>query len=358
MPNINETLRAIRDDFRRNLNLKLILDRFNIDLSFSYLNLDLKCPILIAPGPLTQSLSRIKEAADAGYGGVVLKSVVGEDRHGNASMKMLRKRSTFARWVYDDEGNPIFHWNGGLDLRDLREYLKFAREAFRFGRERDFPVIPSFLCHLPKSLDEEWRVEEWEYTTRMLVESASIYYGDLPVIMEIDFCPFLKRERLAVDREVVLRWYREAPKLVKEASSNVQVVPKLLNLDFGLDFQMEMIRAARDGGADGIVIANRFFRKYTAKDTGETYFTAHGGMELRLLNQRQIREAKRIADMPISATGGTYSGRHIIEYLSLGAQNVQVLTYVMKRGFEEAFEDLIFNPKDGFVKLILEGEIG
>ena len=39
MPGINETLGAIRDDFRRNLNLKVILDRFNIDISFSYLSL-------------------------------------------------------------------------------------------------------------------------------------------------------------------------------------------------------------------------------------------------------------------------------------------------------------------------------
>jgi len=350
------TLERIKKEFSKgNINLKKLLEReFDIDVSASYLGLNLRNPIIIAPGPLSQSTSQIKRAAKAGYGGMVLKSVVGEDKDGNASMKALRRKSSFARWVYDEEGNPIFHWNGGLDPRRFEDYLAFAREAFKLGKKIKFPLVASFLCHLPKNVDEEWKVEEWEYTTKELVEAARILYGDSPVILEIDFCPFLKREKLAVNKATVLRWYREAPIFIKEVSSNVRVVPKLLNLDFGLDFQIEMAKAARDGDADGVVIANRFFRKYVVKETGEEYFTAHGGRELRILNQRQIREVRKVLDIPISATGGTYSGRHIAEYLKLGAQNVQVLTYVMKNGFERAFENLMFNSKDGFVTLILK----
>jgi len=356
MSRLHVSLDRLRKKFKEgNVNLGKMLEReFDVEISTSYLGLNLKNPILIAPGPLSQSVSQIKRAANSGYGGMVLKSVVGEDKNGNASMKALRKRSTFARWVYDDEGNPVFHWNGGLDLRSFREYLSFAREAFKIGRKEDFPLIASFLCHLPKDVDEEWKIEEWEYTTKKLVETAQTLYRDSPVILEIDFCPFLKREKLATDKATVLRWYRETPRLIKETSSNVYVVPKLLNLDFGFDFQMEMVKAAKDGGADGIVIANRFFRRYSVKETGEEYFTAHGGVELRILNQQQIREAKKILDIPISATGGTYSGKHIVEYLKIGAKNVQVLTYVMKNGFERAFEDLMFNLKDGFVTLILK----
>jgi len=70
--------------------------------------------MIIAPGSLSHSISQIKRAAKAGYGGLVLKSVVGEDKDGNASMKFMRRKSTFARWVCDEEGNPIFHWNGDL----------------------------------------------------------------------------------------------------------------------------------------------------------------------------------------------------------------------------------------------------
>jgi len=356
MSELHMILERIKKEFEKgDLNLSKMLEKeFDIDISASYLDLNLRNPILIAPGPLSQNISQIKRAAKADYGGMVLKSVVGEDKDGNASMKIMRRKSTFARWVYDEEGNPVFHWNGGLDPRSLEDYLSFAREAFKLGKKEEFPLIASFLCHLPKDADEEWKVKEWEYTTKKMVEAARILYGDSPVIFEIDFCPFLKRERLAVNKATVLKWYREAPRLIKEASSNVYVVPKLLNLDFGFDFQMEMVKAAKEGGADGVVIANRFFRKYAVKETGEEYFTAHGGRELRVRNQRQIREAKKILDIPISATGGTYSGRHVSEYLKIGAQNVQALTYVMKNGFERAFESLMFNPKDGFVTLLLK----
>ncbi len=330
-----------------------IMEMFEIDLSASYLGLKLRNPLIIAPGPLSQSLFHVKRAAKSGFGGMVLKSVVGEDKNGNASMKFLRAKPTFAKWVEDEEGNPVFHWNGGLDQRCLNDYLKFIKSAFHLGKKMEFPLILSFLCHLPKDVDEEWKVEEWEYTVKKLCEAALIMYKDSPVLFEIDFCPFLKRERLAVDKEVVKRWYREAPKIIKNGSSNIKVAPKILNLDFGLDFQKEMVKAAREGGADGVVIANRFYLKYVDNEENKEYFTAHGGKALREMNQRLINETKEIPNLAISATGGIYSGKHAHEYLMLGAQNVQLLTFVMKNGFEESFRKLLFSPNDGFIASVL-----
>lgn len=327
---------------------------FGVDLSATYLGLELKNPMIVAPGPLSHSVLQIERAARAGYGGMVLKSVVGEDKNGNASMKALRTKPNFAKWASDAEGNPVYHWNGGLDLRNLEEYLRFAEKAFELGKNLGFPLIASFMCHLPKERDEEWKVEEWEYTARKLCKAASIMYGDRPAIFEIDFCPFLKREKLAVDQETVLRWYREAPKMVKDAIPDAKVAPKILNLDFGLDFQTDMMKTAKQGGADGVVVANRFFKKYVDGTTKEEYFTAHGGKELREMNQMQIKEAKKNVDIPISATGGTYSGKHIYEYLSLGAQNIQLVTYLMRNGFEEPFKNLLFNPEDGLIATILK----
>ncbi|MBS7657036.1 hypothetical protein KEJ33_03840 [Candidatus Bathyarchaeota archaeon] len=327
---------------------------FGITLLSTYLDFELKSPIIVAPGPLSQTTSQIVRAATSGFGGMVLKSVVGEDKYGNSSMKMLRTKPTFARWVSDDEGNPVYHWNGGLDQRTFTEYLKFAEKSFKIGEELKFAIIPSFLCHLPKDIEkEDWKVEEWEYTVTKLSEAALPLYKDRKITFEIDFCPFLKREKLAVDKKTILHWYRETPKLVKENCPNSYVVPKIMNLDFGLDFQIEMIKAAKQGGADCVVIANRFFRKFVDPDTKESYFTAHGGRELRIINQGQIAKAKEAVNIPISATGGTYSGKHVYEYLSLGAQNVQLVTYVMKYGFEESFKNIMFNMQDGLLAALV-----
>jgi len=353
---IRDTLACLEKDYvkgRTRIVEEAVKKELGVDLSASYLGLRLRNPLVIAPGPLSQSLRQIERAARAGYGGMVLKSVIGEDKNGNASMRMLRTKPTFVRWVEDEEGNPVYHWNGGLDLRNLSDYLKFAEKAFRLGRDLRFPLVASFLCHLPKERDEEWKVDEWEFTVRKLCEAASVMYEDEPIVMEIDFCPFLKREKLAVDEETVLRWYREAPELVKEAASIARVVPKVLNLDFGLDFQVEIVKAAERCGVDGVVIANRFFTRYSDPRTEEEYFTAHGGKELRLVNQRQISEVKKTLDISVSATGGTYTGRHVHEYLQLGAENVQALTYIMRKGFEASFRDLMFNRENGLIVSVI-----
>ncbi len=281
-----------------------------------------------------------------------MKSVVGEDAKGNASMKKLR-RTSLGKWVFDEEGDPVFHWKGGLDTRNFTEYLEFAKKAYETGKNHDVPIIASFLCHLPSGVEEEWNVEEWSYTARKLYEAGYIH-------MEIDFCPFLKEEETAKKKESVLRWYREAPKLVKEASPEIRVISKILNLDLGksreakMKFQEEMVRAAVDGEADAVTIANRFFIKgYVNRETGEVYDTTHGGKRLREMNQELIRRVRASGvKKPISATGGTYTGQHVFEYLSLGAQNVQVFTYVFYNGLEKAIKNLLWNPQKGLAAIL------
>ncbi len=327
--------------------------RFGVDLSACYLDLELKNPVILAPGPLSQRVSQIERACRAGYGAIVLKSVVGEDEHGNASMSFLRRKPSFMKWYIDREVDPegrypTIHWNGGLDTRRFPEYLEFAEKAYDVGERFNVPLIASILCHLVSDPDEEWNVDEWIYTVERMCEIGYRYF-------EIDFCPFLKGERRAEDKETVLRWYREAPKIIREAPYDVKVIPKILNLDFGLDFQVEMVKAAFDGGSDGVTIANRLYRTFREGGSGRVYGSSHGGLELKRRNQEQIRELKRRSiNIPISATGGVYTGRDIIEYLNLGSQNVQVLTYIMMSGFERALYNLLLDPRDGVVAVLIQ----
>ncbi|MCS7119772.1 MAG: hypothetical protein RMJ07_05590 [Nitrososphaerota archaeon] len=344
---IDEELKKLRERFEANPSgiEEAVREEFGIDLSARYVDMELRNPIILAPGPLSQYPEQIERAIRAGFGAIVLKSVVGEDKHGNASMHFLRRKPTFMRWFYDKDDvsrlYPILHWDGGLDLRTLPEYLKFAEKAHKISEKTGTPIIASILCHLPSSIEEKWKTEEWVYTAEKLF---NIGYSHI----EIDFCPFIKGENIAKDKETVLRWYEESTSLVKEASREIKVIPKLLNLDYGIDFQIEMVKAAKKGGADGITIANRFFRTIEDPETGKQYRTAHGGRELKETNMRQVSMAVYLG-IPISATGGIYRGRDIVEYLRSGAQNTQILTYVMKNGFNKAFINLLLAPTDGLV---------
>jgi len=310
--------------------------------------------ILVAPGQLTINTTQVEKIKKAGYGGCVLKSVVGEDENGTCSMLHQRKKATYIKTVYDQDdknGNcPIIHWDGRGDTRNLSEYSKFAKEAIKY-RGENFLIIASLLCHLP-SPDEDFKKEEWIHTTKILYEAG---YR----IFEIDFCPALKTENLLTDKQNILRWYETVPSIIKSVSPEITVFPKLLNPGYELDFQLKMAESSVKGKADGLVIANRIFKK--------EYNCAHGGKELREKNLIQIKEIKKsFPEIPISATGGIYSGKHIFDYLKAGAQNVQILSYIMgkvntpfpkKSGnkLEKVFHKLLFDPADGLVFYMLHG---
>jgi len=335
---------------------QIILDEFEIDISASYVDQKLRNPIMVAPGQMTLSEGQIKRIADAGYGGLILKSVVGEDKNGNASMAEygFRRKPTYIKTVFDENDTekkmPIIHWDGRLDTRGLDEYLKFAEKAMNIGKEKNIPVIASFLCHLPQE-GEDWKKEEWTYTTERFRDLGFTH-------AEIDFCPFLKGEDIAKNREAVLRWYREAPKLIK--SKGLEVITKILNLDFGEVFQLKMVKESIEGGADGVVIANRMYK--------EEYRSAHGGIELKERNIRQIENVRENnLEIPVIATGGIYTGGDSFDYLKCGAQNTQLLSYIMgkphkppktkKDRFEWVFHQLMLNPENGLVANMLQNGI-
>lgn len=332
-----------------------IKEIIGIDLSSKYGNIYLKNPILVAPGQMTRTETQIFQIKQANFAGCVLKTVIGEDEEGVCSMLSYRTPSTWLSSVYDRDDKekkfPIIHWDGKGDTRSLKKYLKFAVDAFKY-KERNFVVIASLLCHLPLP-DKEIKKNEWIYTTQKLYEIGAR-------IFEIDFCPQLKNEDERIEKENILRWYREIPGIIKSIGKDIFVFPKLLNLEFGIDFQIEMVKAAIGGKADGIVVANRIYKK--------EYGSAHGGKELKKRNIKQIKEIKKIfPDIHISGTGGIYTGVDILDYMEAGAENVQLLSFLMGKTsinfeiegtkFKKVFYYLLFDEKTGLIPAMLKKSV-
>jgi dihydroorotate dehydrogenase len=327
---------------------EIVKDQLGIDLRAKYGNFILTHPVLVAPGQLTREKWQIERIKKAGYSGCVLKSLVGEDENGNCSMIEYRKKMTYLKTVYeefDKEGAfPVIIWDGRADNRSMEEYLNFAKDVFNFN-DSNFLIVASILCHLPEP-GEKFKEEEWIYTTKKLYE---IGYR----IFEIDFCPGLKNEKEIVMKENILRIYREIPQIIKKISSEISVFPKILNLDYGIDFQVKIVEEAIKGKSDGVIIGNRIFRK--------DINSAWGGSILRERNLKVIKEVKRaFPDFSISGTGGIYTGRDILNYLRAGSDNVQILSYILgkvkkpfikQKGdkFEKVLYELFFNPENGFL---------
>ena len=330
---------------------KEIKETLGINLKAQYGNFPLKNPIIVAPGQLSVHPFQIEKIYQAGYAACVLKSVVGEDKNGNCSMFSQRKRATKIETFYeknDKDGRfPIIHWDGRCDHRTLKEYLLFVR-TIKKKKFNNFLLIGSFLCHLPTK-EKSFKAKEWVYTC------SQLYQTDYR-IAEIDFCPYLKKDNFYQGKKEILRWYKNVPRIIKSHRPEMKIFPKLLNPQWGLKFQVKMAEAALEGGADGLVVANRIYK--------EEYNSGHGGEELRLLNLKQIKAIKKsFPEVPISATGGVYSGRHILEYLKAGAQNIQILSYIMGRvkeglkrngtKLEKVFYNLLFDENDGLIASII-----
>ncbi|MCM8767492.1 MAG: hypothetical protein NC921_01750 [Candidatus Omnitrophica bacterium] len=327
---------------------EIIKNELGIEIFSYYGKFKLIHPVMVAPGQLTREKQQIERIKKGGYSGCVLKSVVGEDENGNCSMIRYRKSMTFLKTVYEDfdkEGAfPIIMWNGRADVRDLKNYLGFAKEVISFNN-KNFLIVSSILGHFPEK-DKKVKKEEWIYTVKKLYEIGYRFF-------EIDFCPGLKIEKEIVEKENILRIYREIPQILKNEFCDITVFPKLINLDYGIDFQVRMVEEAIKGKADGIVIGNRMFK--------EEINGAWGGTELRERNLKVIREVKKsYPKFSISGTGGIYTGKHICQYLESGADSVQILSYILgkvkkpfikQKGdkFEKVLYELFFNPNDGYL---------
>jgi len=324
-----------------------------VRLEACYDDIGLKHPIIVAPGQVTLTVPGLRTLRRAGYAGCVLKSLVGEDVNGICKMIAQRKKPTHITTVYDPEDTagacPVIHWDGRCDARTLSDYLPFASEARTLHEPGDFAVIASILCHLPRP-GEDVSKEEWLHTTAAIADLGYTH-------IEIDFCPFLSSDDYTEDQRNVLDWYRTLPALMKSARANIKVYPKMLNLDWGLDYQIRIADAAVQGGADGLVVANRFFKK--------EYNSAHGGWELRKRNLAQVTAIhERFPELALSATGGVYAGEHVLAYLRAGARNVQVLSFIMGQvrtpfaktdgtKSEKVLHKLLLDPVDGLFAALL-----
>ena len=330
----------------------IVKNELNLDIWAKYGNLELKNPVIVAPGQMTTSILQLHLIKQAGFAGCVLKSVVAEDKNQRCSMKILRKKPTKVETVYDetdDNGEfPIIHWDGGLDARNLEEYLEFAKEASKI-KSPDFQIIASLLGHLP-SFDQDFIEEEWIYTTEKLYDLGYRFF-------EIDFCPFLKEQDHLMNQKTILRWYRKIPEILKKSFKDISVFPKIMNLDYGIDFQIKMVESSLAGNADGVVIANRIYKK--------EFGCAHGGEELRIRNLQQVERVHCLfQNCSVSATGGIYKGKHIFDYICAGAENVQLLSYLMgkvkkpfeKKGnrFQQVFYKLMLDIEDGYLATLLK----
>ncbi|MDF1726942.1 MAG: NAD-dependent dihydropyrimidine dehydrogenase subunit PreA [Sulfitobacter sp.] len=292
------------------------------DLTTDFLGIKSPNPFWLASAPPTDKEYNVRRAFEAGWGGVVWKTL-------------------------GSEGPPVVNVNGprygvihGPDRRVL------GLNNIELITDRD----------LQTNLDEITRVKK-DYPDRAMIVSIMVpceeqaWKDILPRVeatgadgIELNFgCPHGMSERgmgAAVGQvpeyiEMVTRWckqYYSKPVIVK-LTPNITDVRK-------------PAEAAKRGGADAVSLINTINSIVSVDlDTMSPHPSidgkgTHGGYcgpavkPIALSMVSEIARAPATAGMPISGIGGVTTWRDAAEYITLGCGNVQVCTAAMTYGFK------------------------
>jgi len=297
------------------------------DLTSEFLGIKSPNPFWLASAPPTDKAYNVNRAFEAGWGGAVWKTL-GEDP-------------------------PIVNVSGpryGALHSNERRVIGFNNIELITDRP------------LKTNLDEMRQVKK-DWPDRALVASVMLPMNEqawakyLPMIedtgidaFELNFgCPHGMSERgmgSAVGQ--VPEYIQMAAEWAKKAAS----VPVIVKLTPNVANILPPARAALDGGADAVSLINTInsimrvdydtLTMYPATDGMGTH-GGYCGEAVKPIALNMVAEIARTAEtraLPISGIGGITDWRDAVDFLALGATNVQVCTAAMVYGFK-IIDDLV-----------------
>jgi dihydropyrimidine dehydrogenase (NAD+) subunit PreA len=272
-------------------------------------------PFWLASAPPTNSGYQIMKAFDAGWGGAVWKTL---------GVPVVNVSSRYGSLNYRDSRMMGFNNIELITDRNLSDNLREIEEVKK--RFPDHAVIASLMV--------ETR-EEWH----QIVKDAENAGADG---VELNFgCPHGMCERgmgSAVGQEPKV--LRTIVSWVKEAATKPVIVKLTPNIT---DITRPAV-AAKEGGADAISLINTIqsiigvdidnFVPFPVVD-GKSTNGGYCGPAVKPIAMNMLKNCAQHpgVNIPISGIGGIENWKDAVEFILLGAANVQICTAVMHYGF-------------------------
>ena len=319
-------------------------ESYGLDMTASYAGTTIRNPWGKASGQLSLNASQIEEAADAGLGFVVLKTVIAQDAAGPAVDVGLGDQGIADGRRADHQpdrparraGRSPGRGGGGGSRSTITS--TWCAAAARSAAGRGTARRP--LGEVPPPGAASTRPGG----RRSIVETTRQLAGRLPIRrpvrdampLEKDFSPTLAGSDRAGQRAVVLEWLSRVPDLIRSAGTGrqVKVGLKLFNSLEGDDFQLAMLAEVHgESRPDYPRLRQSPFRSRSR---------VRGPARRRLRRSRpersepppalrppgRRRRGARSTGQPleISATGDISSGRIAVEYALRGCTSFQIHT--------------------------------
>jgi dihydroorotate dehydrogenase (fumarate) len=275
-----------------------------MDLSTTYLGLELKNPLVASASPLSRSLESARRLEDAGIAAVVMYSLFEEE--------LLNEQAALDFFMHGrDTGNPEAtsalpvpdHYHTGLD--DYLEQLQRLKQALQV------PVIASL---------NGVSTGGWVEHGRQLQEAGA----DALELNAYFVAADVQRSGAEVEDNYV--------ELLTELRAAV-TIPVAVKLSPQFSSLAAFARRLATAGADGLVLFNRFYQPDIDLETLEVVPSLQLSTpdELRL-RMRWIAMLHGRVDLSLAATGGVHGPHEVLKVMLAGADVAQMCSALLEHG--------------------------
>lgn len=277
-----------------------------MNLTTSYLGLTLRNPIMPGASPMVDNLDLVRRLEDAGAAAIVMHSLFEEQLHleGRAYERHVEQ--------HEESFNEALSFLAEPDDFNVTpdEYLERLR---RIREAVEVPVIAS----LNGCSAGGW-VEYARHLESAGASAIELNYYDIPVSVSV---PAATVESNAL-------------KILRAVRRNVSL-PIALKISPFFTSLPHFVQKAADAGANGLVMFNRFYQPDIDIENLEALpsLQLSDRSELRL-RLRWLAILHGVADLSLAASGGVHTGEDVIKSLMAGADAVQMVSILLKRGPE------------------------
>ena len=275
-----------------------------MDLSTTYLGLEIKNPIIVSSSKLTGDLANVQKCAEAGAGAIVLKSLFEEQLLADTGKLLDQDEKYF--WFPE----AVDFINDHSKEQGIKEYLALIEEA---KKTTDVPIFASINCNTPN---------EWPKFAAKLEEA-----GADGIELNISIMPFDP----AVSSQAIEDTYVEIVEEVKRYV-NIPVAVKIGSMFTNL---FALVHVLEGAGADGVVMFNRFYRPdidiKNERVVRDRIFSSPEEMNEPL---RWVSLLSGKVNCDLVGNTGIHDTESMIKFLLAGASGVQICTTLYKNGID------------------------
>lgn len=287
------------------------------DLSIEYLGVNCENPFFLSSSPVGSNYEMVSKAYEAGWGGVFFKTV------GIFVADECSPR-------FDQNNKSGVPWIGFKNMEQISDKPTEVNFENMYKLKRDYPdkVMVSSIMGSTE--------EEWSELGRMSEQANA----DL---IECNFsCPQMTSSSMGSDvgtnLDLVERYSR--------AVASVTSIPVIAKMTPNITIMEPAAIAAVRGGAKGIsaintvkAITNLDYENMTGMPVvdGVSSISGYSGTAVKPIGMRFIANlaaCKELKGIDLSGVGGIETWNDALDYILVGAKNIQVTTAVMQYGYD------------------------